>query len=232
MDLSIVDPVFFAMLTLYYSPLSPNARRVWVLLLEKQVEFELKPLSLKGDQRHPGFQSLNPFGQIPVLVDGSRTIVESLAILDYLEACYPQPCFLPSDPGVLARVRMVEQLTDNKLLYTLGSLITDRPGSEPYDRALGLVHKTLGFWENLLGHDPYFGGDTLSLGDIVAGTTFPLFQALGLGLETYSQLHHWMERLNDRPSWQTTALSVDGWREFKRRISVLVMMQKRRNQGS
>jgi len=214
------------MLTLYYSPLSPNARRVWVCLLEKQLDFQLKPLILKGDQRQPEFIALNPFQQIPVLVEDGFRVVESLAILDYLEARYPHPCFLPTDPHRLAIVRMVEQLTDQKLLYTLGSLISTPSSAEVHQRSLAIVTRTLTFWDQLLGTDPYFGGPVLSLGDIVAGTTLPLFVRLGIDLTP--ALQQWHDRLQQRSAWQQTELSDAAWREFKRRISVLMLMAKRR----
>ena len=216
------------MLTLYYSPLSPNARRVWVCLLEKQLEFHLHPLTLKGDQRNADFIALNPFQQIPVLVEDGFRVVESLAILDYLEARYPHPCFLPTNPQRLAIIRMVEQLTDQKLLYTLGSLISTPSASESYQRSLAIVTRTLTFWDQLLGSDPYFGGPVLSLGDIVAGTTLPLFVRLGIDLSPYPALHPWHDRLQQRSAWQQTELSDAAWREFKRRISILMLMAKRR----
>jgi len=216
------------MLTLYYSPLSPNARRVWVCLLEKKLEFQLHPLTLKGDQRQPEFMTLNPFQQIPVLVENEFRIVESLAILDYLEARYPQPPFLPTNPQRLAIVRMVEQLTDQKLLYTLGTLISTLPTTESHQRSLAIVTRTLTFWEQLLGNDRYFGGTILSLGDIVAGTTLPLFVRLGIDLKPYLSLRQWNDRLQQRSAWQQTELSDSDWREFKRRISVLMLMSARR----
>ena len=73
------------MLKLYYTPLSLNARRVWVALLEKQIAFEAIELNLDGDQFGPDFLAINPFHRIPVLIDGDLTLVESLAILDYLQ---------------------------------------------------------------------------------------------------------------------------------------------------
>lgn len=51
--------------TLYYSPLSPNARRVWLALLEKQIEFTPVALKLNGDQRTEDFLRINPFHQVP-----------------------------------------------------------------------------------------------------------------------------------------------------------------------
>ncbi len=48
------------MLKLYHSPLSPNSRRVWIALLEKDIPFELVPLNMDGDQCQPEFLALNP----------------------------------------------------------------------------------------------------------------------------------------------------------------------------
>lgn len=61
------------MLTLYHHPLSANSRRVWLMLLEKNLPFELVPLKLNGDQFESEFIELNPFHQVPVLLnDGFR----------------------------------------------------------------------------------------------------------------------------------------------------------------
>ena len=51
------------------------------------------------------FRTLNPHGLIPVLVDGERTLTQSLAILEYLDETHPQPPLLPRDPGARAEVR-------------------------------------------------------------------------------------------------------------------------------
>jgi len=51
------------------------------------------------------FRTLNPHGLIPVLVDGERTLTQSLAILEYLEETHPQPPLLPRDPAARAEVR-------------------------------------------------------------------------------------------------------------------------------
>ena len=69
------------MLKLYHEPISPNSRRVWITLLEKELEFELVEVKLDGAQFQPEFLALNPFHHIPILVDDGFNIVESLAIL-------------------------------------------------------------------------------------------------------------------------------------------------------
>jgi len=69
---------------LYYFP-SPNPQKVKFALLELGLDCEMVPVDLtKQEQREPLFLALNPFGRVPVLLDGDLTLWESHAILDYL----------------------------------------------------------------------------------------------------------------------------------------------------
>ena len=198
------------MLKLYHLPISFNSRRVWVSLLEKGLEFELITLKLDGDQFTPEFLALNPFHHIPVLVDGEFSVFESLAILDYLEAKYPSPSFLPSDPQALARVRMVELVTINELLSGMSPLLQNMMGiieitPEKKEKALEKIGSVLSLFDQWLGDRPYFMGDNLTLADIVAGTTVPLLPMIeGVPLSDYPRLTAWTERLMARESWLST----------------------------
>lgn len=62
-----------------------------------RLPIELVPLKLDGDQFQSKFLTVNPFNHVPVLVDDGLRLIESLAILDYLEAQYPSPTLLPTD---------------------------------------------------------------------------------------------------------------------------------------
>ncbi|MCC2635565.1 MAG: glutathione S-transferase-like protein [Ramlibacter sp.] len=62
----------------------------------------------KGEQNEAAFRGVNPRGQVPVLVDGSETITQILAIVTYLDAKFPDQQFLPRD--ALARARALETL--------------------------------------------------------------------------------------------------------------------------
>jgi glutathione S-transferase len=62
----------------------------------------------KGEQNEAPFKAINPRGQVPVLVDGDQTITQIQAIVQYLDAKFPEQQFLPRD--TLARTRVVEVL--------------------------------------------------------------------------------------------------------------------------
>ena len=66
---------------------------------------------MKGAQREDAYRAVNPMMAIPALVDGDGPImIESLAIIEYLDETHPNPPLLPKDPRGRARVRGIAQL--------------------------------------------------------------------------------------------------------------------------
>jgi maleylacetoacetate isomerase len=66
---------------------------------------------MKGQQREAAFRNVNPMMAIPALVDGDGpALVESLAIIEYLDETHPNPPLLPKDPKGRARVRALSQI--------------------------------------------------------------------------------------------------------------------------
>ncbi|MBD2355509.1 glutathione S-transferase family protein [Tolypothrix sp. FACHB-123] len=212
------------MLKLYHQPISFNSRRPWIALLEKGLDFELIEMQLDGDQFQPEFVALNPFHHIPVLVDDDFRVVESLAILDYLEAKYPTPALLPKEEKALAIVRMVEMVTVNELLPAINPLLRQMIGldSEPekIEEAKQKATIVLNFFEQLLGDRPYFGSEQLTLADIVAGSSILFLPQMGVTFN--SKLQNWSDRIMQRPSWQTTQPSPKTIAAFKSRIKTLM----------
>ncbi|MBW4637841.1 MAG: glutathione S-transferase family protein [Gloeocapsa sp. UFS-A4-WI-NPMV-4B04] len=200
------------MLKLYHEPISFNSRRVWIALLEKKLDFELIELKLDGDQFQPDFVALNPFHLIPVLVDDSFRVIESLAILDYLEAKYPTPAMLPTDPQNLAIVRMVEMVITNEFAPAISPLFMQMLGvasdESTLEEARQRLATGLSFLENLLGDYSYYGGEQLSLADIFAGTVVSVLHYFDVSLDNYPLLSAWCERLEQRPAWVETAPSA------------------------
>jgi glutathione S-transferase len=215
------------MLKLYHVPISANSRRVWITLLEKRITFEQVLLKLDGDQLQPEFLAMNPFHHIPVLEDDGFVIIESLAILDYLEAKYPTPSLLPTEPKALATVRMVEMVTVNELLTATIPLTSQAMGfvnidPQKLDAANQKIVTVLNFFERLLGDSPYLGSDYLTLADIVAGTMVSQLPFLGFPLDKYRKLKVWIERLMERDSWVKTQPTTEDIEAFLPQAKTLI----------
>lgn len=192
------------MLKFYYNPISVNARRVWVALLEKKIPFEPTLLNLDGDQFHDDFTAINPLQRIPAIVDDGLRVVESLAILDYLEAKYPTPSLMPSSPEAIAVVRMVETITVVELQPATIPLTRPLVGLEVDPQKLEAAQQRvaiiLQFFEQLLNQQTYFAGEEFTLAEVVAGTLAP-----SLPLDNYTYLKAWSKQLTQRESWRQTS---------------------------
>lgn len=90
---------------------SSAAYRVRIALNLKGLNAEHAFVHLaKGEQFTPEFRTVNPQKVIPVLEDGDHRLIQSLAILEYLDETHPQPPLLPRDAAGRARVRALAQI--------------------------------------------------------------------------------------------------------------------------
>jgi maleylacetoacetate isomerase len=89
---------------------SSAAFRVRIALNLKKLEYETAPIHLRrNDQTKPDYLAVNPQGLVPTLVDGDHTLVQSLAIVEYLDETYPEPLLLPKHPADRARIRALAE---------------------------------------------------------------------------------------------------------------------------
>jgi maleylpyruvate isomerase len=87
---------------------SSASYRARIALNVKGLDYESIEVDLRAAasaQRSAQFLALNPEGLVPVLVDGTSVISQSLAIAEYLEETRPAPPLLPRAPAERARVR-------------------------------------------------------------------------------------------------------------------------------
>lgn len=87
--------------------------RVRIGLNLKGIEAERHTLHLLkdgGQQFAESFTALNPQQLVPVLEDGDVRLIQSLAILEYLDETHPEPPFLPEGAAARARVRALAQV--------------------------------------------------------------------------------------------------------------------------
>ena len=90
---------------------SSAAFRVRIALNLKKLDYETVAIHLRrNDQTRPGYLAVNPQGLVPTLEDGDRTLIQSLAIIEYLDETYPEPPLLPSQPANRARVRGLAEI--------------------------------------------------------------------------------------------------------------------------
>jgi maleylacetoacetate isomerase len=90
---------------------SSASYRVRIALAYKGIAHEAAYVSLpKAEHQADAFRGVNVQGLVPALEDDGRTLIQSLAIIEYLDERHPVPPLLPKDPFERAYVRAVSQI--------------------------------------------------------------------------------------------------------------------------
>ncbi|OGG93743.1 MAG: hypothetical protein A2508_04040 [Candidatus Lambdaproteobacteria bacterium RIFOXYD12_FULL_49_8] len=180
--------------------LCPYVQRSVILLLEKQVDFDITYIDLA--HKPDWFLALSPLGKVPVLEVEGRAIFESAVIAEYLDEVYP-PSIHPKDPLDKAVNRAWIEFVSSLFVANYGQMMApDQTGFEAKNAELG---RGLDQLEAQLGVGPYFNGAEPALIDFCAA---PLLQRIELcqraGLpdlfQSRPKLRCWVTSLLDRPS--------------------------------
>jgi maleylacetoacetate isomerase len=90
---------------------SSTSYRLRIALAYKGLDHTPHYVSLpKMEHREPQYRALHPQGLVPLLVDGGRSLIQSMAIIEYLDETYPDPPLMPKDIAGRAYVRAVSQI--------------------------------------------------------------------------------------------------------------------------
>ena len=203
------------MITLCGFGLSNYYNKVKLALLEKGVAF-LEELVMTGS-KDEAVLSASPLGKIPFIRTEHGPLCESQAIMDYLEAAYPEHPLMPADAWGQAKVRELVTYIDLHLelvareLYPqafFGGTVSD----DTKERARKLLTKHIAGFKRLARFSPYVAGDTFTQADCAAWVSLPLvgmaskavlgedlLAAAGIDWKTYAAL------IGQRPTAQKVA---------------------------
>lgn len=192
-------------ITLYDAVPSANSDRVKLVLKEKNLPYQRITLDLrKLEQKKSEFLRLNPYGKVPVLVDGDRVLFESCIINEYLDEVYPDPPLMPKDPYLRARGRIIVDYMLNFLQADWTPFRMEMLKDPSARNATVLTEKRpillerLRYVEAALDEQPFFLGP-FSLTDIDVWPRFDLIERYGLLPDpTFPRLNRWIERMKSR----------------------------------
>ena len=184
------------MIRLYGYWRSSAAYRVRIALALKGLTYESVEVNLlAGEQRDAAFRAHNPQGLVPALEIDGTVIGQSLAIIDYLDALYPDPPLVPRDP--LARARVLGQalviaadihpITNLRVLQRLaGQFDADQPAKDDWYRHW--IAEGFTALEALAGDGPFLGGGAPNLADVCLVPQMYNARRFALPLDAYPKL--------------------------------------------
>ena len=165
------------MLTLCGFPVSNYYNKVKLALLEKNLPFVEE--NVKTGLTDEAVLSASPLAKIPFIRTPQGNLCESEAILEYLEAAYPNPPLLPAAPFAAAKVRELciyidlhLELVARDLYYQafFGGTVSDSNQA----RIRKQLEKNIAAAKRLFKFSPYAAGDTFTLADCAAFASLPL----------------------------------------------------------
>jgi glutathione S-transferase len=201
------------MRTLYHLWLSPGARKVRLILKEKNLDFELK--IERTWERRPEFLALNPAGEVPVLIEpGGSVLSDSAAITEFLEEVYPDRPLIGLDPLQRAETRrlvawfdvkfnaeVTHNLVEEKMTKRL--LGQGQPNSATIRAGSANLRHHLDYIGWLVERRNYLAGDHFSLADIAAAAHLSAVDYLGdVPWESFESAKDWYARVKSRPSFR------------------------------
>lgn len=208
---------------LYMVPLAPNPTKVMLYVAERAAPGtgmgieEVVVNTLKGRHREAAHLARNPFGTLPVLeLEDGSFLIESLAIIEYLETRFPEGALLPVDPLARVRARELERIVELRVAIPMGAWVhaTKSPLGLPPDPELAAtllagLQTPLDHLESLLGDGrSLLSGDTVSIADctLQAALQFTRFVEADL-LGERPRLRAWDARYRKRAA----AVAVLKW---------------------
>jgi len=186
---------------LFHFPLSGNAHKVRLMLSLLGLPHEAE-VPTGGAHKQPEFLALNPFGQVPVLVDGEVVVRDSQAILVYLAARYGGPAWWPADPARLAAIQAWLSTAANEVAHGPALLRMHRKFGRPIDLEATTQRSQalLKLLDAQLRDQPWLvQGDQPSIADLAVYPYIALAPEGGLDLSPHRHLVAWLSRIQALP---------------------------------
>jgi glutathione S-transferase len=185
-------------------------RVVW-LLEEMGLEYTLRPVDLmKGVENDPEFLAVNPGGFIPAIQDGDVTMVESIAIMEYLIARYGSSSLAPAvEDTTFPLYKQFMLLGEAGLMVPANAVMMNRRFAPEAERdnlvsrwALRTLETRLGLVNRQLAKSPYIAGETFTAADISVTYAIEFARRTG-SLTAYSELERaYVARTTERDAYK------------------------------
>ncbi len=199
-------------ITLYHFPQSRSLRVAW-LLEEMGLDHNLKTIPRDEARQYAKteeYRAINPLGKFPTLVDGDQTIVESVAIMQYLMAKYEAGSLQP-DPGSDAYAAFLQWLHFGE--SGMGTYVVMLLGHSfllPEEHRVQTVaawgraesYKCLDFLSQGLGEKEHLCPTGFTAADISVFYMLFLLKLMRQFDDAPGNLKAYFDRLKMRPAWQ------------------------------
>ena len=192
------------MMVLYSGTTCPFSHRCRFVLFEKGMDFEIRDVDLYNKPEDIGV--MNPYGQVPILVERDLILYESNIINEYIDERFPHPQLMPGDPVDRARVRLF-LLNFEKELFTHVSVLeaSNRSGKaadKSVEKARAHIRDRLTQMAPVFLKNKFILGENFSMLDVALAPLLWRLDHYGIELsKNAAPLLKYAERIFSRPAY-------------------------------
>lgn len=189
------------MMVLYSGTTCPFSQRCRFVLFEKGMDFEIRDIDLYN--KPEDIAVMNPYGQVPILVERDLVLYESNIINEYIDERFPHPQLMPADPIMRARTRLFLYNFEKELFVHVSTLenrnITDE---KQRNIARTNIRDRLSQLAPLLVKNKFMLGEEFSMLDVAIAPLLWRLEYYGIELpKSAAPVLKYAQRLFSRPAY-------------------------------
>jgi RNA polymerase-associated protein len=190
------------MMVLYSGTTCPFSHRCRFVLFEKGMDFEIRDIDLFN--KPEDISVMNPYGQVPILVERDLILYESNIINEYIDERFPHPQLMPADPVMRARTRLFLYNFEKELFIHVAALEdrSIRGDEKRLNISRAAVRDRLSQLAPLLLKNKYMLCEEFSMLDVAMAPLLWRLDHYGIELpKTAAPIQKYGERIFSRPAY-------------------------------
>jgi RNA polymerase-associated protein len=191
------------MMVLYSGTTCPFSQRCRFVLFEKGMDFEIRDVDLYN--KPEDISIMNPYGQVPILVERDLILYESNIINEYIDERFPHPQLMPADPVMRARARLFLFNFERELFAYVQQLERrdqTRENTKVLADARQQIRDRLTQLTPIFIKNKYMLGDEFSMLDVAIAPLLWRLDHYGIDMpKTAAPLLRYAERIFSRPAY-------------------------------
>jgi stringent starvation protein A len=190
------------MMVLYSGTTCPFSHRSRFVLFEKGMDFEIRDVDLYN--KPEDIAVMNPYAQVPILVERDLILYESNIINEYIDERFPHPQLMPGDPVDRARVRLFLLNFEKELFVHVSTLEARnvKQNEKAIEKAKQQITDRLTQLSPVFLKNKFMMGDSFSMLDVVIAPLLWRLNHYGITLsKNAAPLLKYAERIFSRPAF-------------------------------
>ena len=186
------------MMVLYSGTTCPFSQRCRFVLFEKGMDFDIRDVDLFN--KPEDISVMNPYGQVPILVERDLILYESNIINEYIDERFPHPQLMPADPVQRARARLLLLNFERELFVNVEPL--EKQDSKRMDKARVVVRDRLSQLAPVVAKSKFMLGEDFSMIDVALAPLLWRLELYGIELpKAAAPVLKYAERIFSRPAF-------------------------------